>query len=197
MSVLSPDWVKKLFLCQKLKLIPVKDVMKILILIICTIMIIAGCNSNKLTENQINSEKDKIRARIESFLLSYEKKEMNTILGMLSNSKDFFFLGSDIVEINRSKTDFQNQLDKDWSLFDSISFGEIRKLTIRLSECGDMATALYEVPVSTTVKDNQSKFFFRMTLVFLNENGLWQIIQGDVSIPSVGESSAELNQKLK
>lgn len=171
--------------------------MKILILIICTIMIFAGCNSNKLTENQINSEKDKIRARIESFLLSYEKKEMNAILGMLSNSEDFFFLGSDIVEINRSKTDFQNQLDKDWSLFDSISFGEIRKLIIRLSECGDMATALYEVPVSTKVKDNQSKFFLRMTLVFLNENRLWQIIQGDVSIPSVGESSAELNQKLK
>jgi ketosteroid isomerase-like protein len=169
--------------------------MKTLSTIFSLIILFAGCNSNKLSETQVNSEKDKIRARIESFLLSYEKKDMNTILGMLSNSKDFFFLGSDIVEINRSKADFQNQLDKDWKLFESISFGDIRKLTINISNYGDLATAIYEVPVTAMLKGNQSKFFFRMTNVFEFENGLWQIVQGVVSIPSVGESSAELNQR--
>lgn len=117
------------------------------------------------------------------------------ILGMLSDSKDFYFLGSDVVEINRSKADFQNQLDKDWKLFESISFGDVRKLAVKISDCGDIASAIFEVPVTATLKGNQSKFFFRMTFVFENENGLWQIAQGVVSIPSIGESSAELNQR--
>lgn len=171
--------------------------MKILSIIIIAVFIISGCKSDKLTSDQISSETVKIKTRIETFLQSYSKKDMNTIITMLSNSKEFHFLGSDVSEINKSKSDFQNQLDQDWKLFDSIHFGEIRNLSVQISGCGDLAIAVYEAPMTVVVRSNQSKFFFRMAITFIKENGLWQLVQGLASIPSIGESSVELIQKLK
>jgi hypothetical protein len=171
--------------------------MKIFVILFITTLLLSGCKSEKLTSDQVDTEKDKIKTRIESFLISYAKKDMNTITTMLSASKDFNFLGSDVSEINKNKSDFQNQLDQDWKLFESVHFGEIRNLSIRISECGDLAVAVFDAPMTVTVKGNQSKFFFRMSNTFLKENNLWQLVQGLASIPSVGESSVELIQKLK
>lgn len=171
--------------------------MKVFVILFIITLLMAGCNSEKLTSEQIDSEKDKIRTRIETFLISYAKKDMNTIVSMFSSSKEFNFLGSDVSEINKSKSDFQNQLDQDWKLFDSIDFGEARNFSIRISECGDLAVAVFDAPMTVVVKGNQSKFFFRMSNTFVKENGLWQLVQGLGSIPSVGESSVELIQKLK
>jgi len=173
------------------------NVMKIFVILFITTLLLSGCKSEKLTSDQVDTEKDKIKTRIESFLISYAKKDMNTITTMLSASKDFNFLGSDVSEINKNKSDFQNQLDQDWKLFESVHFGEIRNLSIRISECGDLAVAVFDAPMTVTVKGNQSKFFFRMSNTFLKENNLWQLVQGLASIPSVGESSVELIQKLK
>ncbi len=171
--------------------------MKTFSLLIIIALLVSGCKSEKLTSEQIGSEKDKIKTRIETFLISYAKKDLNAIISMLSSSKEFNFLGSDVSEINKNKADFQNQLDQDWKLFESVDFGEIRNLSIRISECGDLAVALFDAPMTVTVKGNQSKFFFRMSNTFVKENGLWQLLQGLGSIPSVGESSVELIQKLK
>lgn len=171
--------------------------MKILALLFFIALVVSGCKSEKLTSEQIDTEKAKIKTRIETFLISYEKKDINTIISMLSSSKDFNFLGSDVSEINKNKADFQNQLDQDWKLFESVDFGDIRNLSIRISECGDLAVALFDAPMTVVVKGNQSKFFFRMSNTFVKENGLWQLVQGLGSIPSVGESSIELIQKLK
>jgi hypothetical protein len=166
-----------------------------LLFIIASLMI--GCKSEKLTSDEIKAEKDKVMIRIESFLVSYANKDMNKILGMLSSSEEFHFLGSDVAEIHNSKADFQNQLDQDWKLFESVHFGEIRNLSIKISSCGDLAVAVFDAPMTVTVKGNQSKFFLRMSITFLKENGLWQMVQGLGSMPSVGESSVELIQKLK
>jgi hypothetical protein len=171
--------------------------MKVFVILFIIAVLMTGCKSEKLTPDQIDTEKDKIKTRIETFLLSYAKKDMNTIISMLSSSKEFHFLGSDISEISKEKSDFQNQLDQDWKLFDSIQFGEIRNFSIRISECGDLAVAVFDAPMTVVVKGNQSKIFFRMSNSFVKENGLWQLVQGLGSIPSVGESSVELIQKLK
>lgn len=171
--------------------------MKTLSLLFVIAFLVSGCKSEKLTSDEINAEKDKVKTRIESFLLSYASKDMSKILAMLSSSKEFHFLGSDVSEINNSVADFQNQLDQDWKLFESVHFGEIRNLSIRISECGDLAAVVFDAPMTVTVKGNQSKFFFRMSNTFVKESGLWQLVQGLGSIPSVGESSIELIQKLK
>jgi len=166
------------------------------ILLITMLALVSGCKSEKLTSDEINAEKDKVKTRIESFLLSYANKDMNKIIAMLSSSKEFHFLGSDVSEINSSVADFQNQLDQDWKFFETVHFGEIRNLSIRISECGDLAVAVFDAPMTVTVKGNQSKFFFRMSNTFVKENNIWQLVQGLASIPSVGESSVELIQKL-
>jgi len=171
--------------------------MKTFSLLFVITLLMIGCKSEKLTSDEINAEKDKVKTRIESFLVSYANKDMNTVISMLSASKEFKFLGSDVSEINNSKSDFQNQLDQDWKLFESIHFGEIRNLSIKISECGDLAAAVFDAPMTVVVKENQSKFFLRMSNTFIKENGLWQLVQGAGSIPSIGESSVELNQKIK
>lgn len=171
--------------------------MKKLALIFIITFLVSSCKTEKLTSDEINAEKTKVKTRIESFLLSYANKDINKIIAMLSSTNEFHFLGSDVSEINSSVADFQNQLDQDWKLFESVHFGEIRNLSIRISECGDLAAAVFDAPMTVVVKGNQSKFFFRMSNTFVKENGLWQLVQGLGSIPSVGESSIELIQKLK
>lgn len=171
--------------------------MKTISLLFVITLLMISCKSEKLTSGEINAEKDKVKTRIESFLVSYTNKDMNKILAMLSSSEEFRFLGSDVSEINNSTADFQNQLDQDWKLFESIHFGEIRNLSIKISECGDLAVAVFDAPMTVMVKENQSKFFLRMSNTFVKENGLWQLVLGAGSIPSIGESSIELNQKIK
>jgi hypothetical protein len=158
------------------------------------IQILIGCNSNRLNQDQLNTEKDVIRARIESFLIAYKAEDLNTMLPMLSSSKNFLFFGSDLAEINRSKSDFQNQLVQDWKLFDSIEFGELRNVDIAISKSGDFANTLFEVPMKVMINKVPSSFTMRFDLSFVEEDGVWKIKQGLVYVPSVGQSSAELVQ---
>src|SRR5690606_41989032 len=76
------------------------------------------------------SETEKIRTRIETFTAAYEKKDMNALIALLSSSNSFYFLGSDVAEKNFNISDFRNQIDHDWELFDSINFGQIRNESI-------------------------------------------------------------------
>ncbi len=153
-----------------------------------------GCDSGRLSQNQLNTEKDIIRTRIDSFLVSYQNKNLSTILSMLSSSKDFFFFGSDLAEINKSKSDFQNQLVQDWKLFDSIEFGEIKNINTVISKFGDFANAVFEVPMKVVISKIPSSFMIRLVLCFNKEVGIWKIQQRLMSVPSIGQSSAELVQ---
>jgi|GEM_PF-5911336 len=171
--------------------------MKLLIKIIITFSIIAGCNHDEISDEQRKSETEKIRTRIETFTAAYEKKDMNALIALLSSSNSFYFLGSDVAEKNFNISDFRNQIDHDWELFDSINFGQIRNESIIIADSDDLAVAIYEIPVLSKVGNSHSKFVMRMTNTFVKENGVWQLIQGMVAIPSVGESSAELIKMKK
>jgi ketosteroid isomerase-like protein len=165
--------------------------LKTFLLIILFTILAAGCGDKK-DDSQNNAAKNQIRTRIERFLTAYENKDMNSLVKMLSTSRDFLYFGSDIAEVNQSTSDFQNQIDQDWKLFDSTHFGEIRNLSIRISDSGDLAAAVYEIPVTAGINGTSTKFLMRMSQIFLNEGGLWQLVQGMSSIPSVGESAVEL-----
>lgn len=173
------------------------NIMKLLINIIIICSIFTGCNSEKLSDDQRKSETVKIKTRIETFTAAYEKKDMNSVIALLSSSNSFYFLGSDVAEKNFNISDFQNQIDHDWELFDSIDFGQIRNESIIISDSDDLAVAIYEIPVSAKVGNSYSKFVMRMTNTFVKEKDLWQLVQGMISIPSVGESSAELIKMKK
>lgn len=168
-----------------------------LYIIFLSVLMIISCDSDRLNHNQLNAEKDVIRARIDSFLVSYQSKDLNTILSMLPSSKNFFFFGSDIAEINKSKFDFQNQLVQDWKLFDSIEFGDPKNLDVAVSKSGDFANALFEVPMKVVINKIPSSFTMRFDLCFTKEDGVWKIQQGLVYVPSIGQSSAELVLKTK
>ncbi len=168
--------------------------MKFFISFLVLTVLFAGCDNNKLTQDQINTEKNVIIARIESFIVSYQKKDLSTILSMLSSSNDFLFFGSDLAEIVKSKADFQNQLIQDWKLFESIQFGDLRNVDILISNSGDFANSIFEVPMKAVISETPSSITIRMDLCFLKEDRVWKIRQALVSIPSVGQSSSELVQ---
>lgn len=168
--------------------------MKILIYLLILVLLTIGCDSKRMSQDQVNAEKDVLRARIESFLISYQSKDLNTILSMLSSSKNFFFFGSDLAEINRSKSDFQNQLVQDWKLFDSIAFGDLRNVDLVISRSGEFANTIFEVPMKVVISKIPFSFTMRFALCFNKEDGVWKIQQGLVYVPSVGQSSAELVQ---
>lgn len=160
------------------------------------IFLLIGCHSEKLTQEELNSEKERVQTRIENFLNAYANKDMDSIMPMLAGSEDFQFFGSDVSEVNKSKADFQNQIDQDWKLFKTIQFGELRNLSIKISDCGDLAVASYEIPMAVSIGETQSKFIFRMSNAFIKDQGLWKLVQGFASIPSTGQSSVELANKL-
>jgi ketosteroid isomerase-like protein len=171
--------------------------MKQLIELLIIVFLLTGCNNPSLTADQKNNEKEKIKTRIESYISAYEKKDMKGVISMLSSSSSFLFYGSDVAEKNYNLSDFQVQLEQDWNLFDSIDFGELRNFSIIISDNGDLAVAIYEAPVTLNIRNAVSKITLRMTNTFTKENSVWQLVQGMASIPSVGESSAELIQKMK
>lgn len=170
--------------------------MKSVWILIFSILFLTGCSNNKEhSEEQLKIEKEKIKSQIGSFLSAYENKNMDKIISMLSNSSSFFYMGSDLNEIGRSKADYQNQMDMDWRLFDSIKFGKIKNSSVIISPDDKLASALIESTIEAMISGNSSSFTVRMSYTLVNENGVWKIVQNLVSVPSVGQSSVELVQK--
>ena len=170
--------------------------MKAAIFFISLFIFLEGCtNQNNLSPEQKKVEIEKIKSRIEAFFAGYEKKDMDEIMSALTSSNEFSFFGSDVSEMGTSKAEFQNQMDMDWKLFEKASFSNIKVLSTFISEDGTLASSLVSTTFNVVISETQSSFTFRSALTFTNENGIWKILQASFSVPSVGQSSAELVQE--
>lgn len=172
--------------------------MKILSIFILILSFISGCSNQKnLTSELKNIEKEKIKSKVEAFLKAYEKKDMDEIISNLSDQDEFSFFGSDISEMGGSKAEFQNQMDMDWKLFENINFSNTKIFSTIISNDGSQASSLLETTFNAVISGTKSTFTFRAALTFTNEEGIWKITQALFTVPSVGQSSAELIQKLQ
>jgi ketosteroid isomerase-like protein len=89
--------------------------------------------------------KGEIAAVLVRFWQAYERKDLATMSGLLTNSSDLTFFGSDAAEVIKTRRDWEDLMRNDWQLFESTKFGEPRNLAIHISDDRKLASAVYEV----------------------------------------------------
>lgn len=171
--------------------------MKRLIILLLLAIIMSGCGKKEMTPQEKSAEIESLKSQLVKFLKSYESKDLAMAKSLISSSDDFMMFGTDSAEIIRSVPDFENQMKNDWQLFDSVKAGELRILNIQLANSGDIAAAIYEVPLDVVIGGNSSHMLFRNAVTYKKENGEWRLIQALTSVATVGQSSAELVEKMK
>lgn len=168
--------------------------------IISSLVIVAlmwGCGPKKMTPEESAKEKKAVESVLSSFWKAYESKDASAAKNTFSASTDLMFFGTDSAEVVKTVTQWETQMKDDWELFETVKFGEMRNLSIQVDGYGELATALYELPVDMTISGKPSHSLFRGANVLKKENGGWRLFQGVVAVATVGQSSAELVAKMK
>jgi ketosteroid isomerase-like protein len=168
--------------------------------LIALLMLVAfafGCGPQKLTSEQMAQEKEAIKAVIAGFNQAYQAKDLAGVMKGISTSAEFMFLGTDSAEIIKSQTDFENQMKNDWQAFESVQVGEIRNLSVQVSNDGELASAVYEVPFDVVIGGQSAHLLLRFGHGLKKENGQWRIAQGLAAAATVGQSSAEMVAKMQ
>lgn len=171
--------------------------MKKLIYLAVITLFISSCNRYELNPEQLVVEKHSIENQIQKILSGYSEKDYEAVLGVFSESDELIVFGTDVNEIFRSKSEFKEQLKNDFQLFESVKFGELQNLSIRISKSGDLAVAVFEAPAEMEFDGLIFHTFFRSARTFIKENGSWLLVQSLSATPSEGESSAELVEEME
>ena len=171
--------------------------MKQLIIIMLLISLILGCEPLKMTSEQIAAEKKAIDSIITEFNKGYESKDIESMIKLFSKSDELIGFGTDSAEVTKSIDEWRTQFENDFQLFDSVKIGNLRNLSIQISNGGDLASAVYEAPADMVYDGQSAHIFLRFANTWKKENGEWRIIQLMASSATKGQSSAELIKKMK
>jgi hypothetical protein len=117
--------------------------------------------------------------------------------GMLTNSSDPTFFGSDAAEVIKTRRDWEDLMRNDWQLFESTRFGEPRNLAIQVSDDGKLASAVYEVPDVSVADGKSVESLDRFAVTMRNESGAWHVVQGMTAVATRGQSSGEILARRK
>ena len=167
--------------------------MYFLILTVFSSALLIGCAMQTKSSQDIENEKAQVAATLLKFWKAYERKDLPTMVGMLTaSSSDFVFFGSDAAEVIKSRQEWGTLMQNDWQLFESTNFEEPRNLAIQVSGDGKMASAMYEVHDISVVGGKLVKSLDRFAITLRKENGYWHIVQGMTAVATFGESSAEI-----
>ncbi|MHA1372143.1 MAG: nuclear transport factor 2 family protein [Promethearchaeota archaeon] len=171
--------------------------MKRLIFLLLSIVLIVSCGQQKMTSEQIDMEKKTIESLIAKINNGYESKDIESVTNMFSKSDELIVFGTDSAEVIKSIIEWKTQVKNDFQLIESVKFGDLRNLSIQISTSGDLAAAVYEVPVDMVFAGQSSHVLIRFANTWKKENGEWRIIQWLASIASKGQSSAEILEQMK
>jgi ketosteroid isomerase-like protein len=171
--------------------------MKRLFLISILFLFLFGCGPQKLTKDQVDFAKNEIQSMITQINGGYNSRDVEKVTNLFSTSNPIVVFGTDSAEVIKSIDVFQNQLKKDFQLFESIKFEELRNLSIQISEIGDMGSAVYEVPVNFIVSGQSTHMLLRFANTWKKENRDWRVIHWLAYAASEGQSSTELVEKTK
>lgn len=170
--------------------------MRHVILVLLSIVLIAGCAPQKLTNEQIATEKKAIEGLITKFHSAYQAKDVTGITDLFSKGELMFF-GTDSAEVLKNASDVQKEFKADSELVGSAKLGTIRNLSIQVASSGDLASAVYEVPGDLVTADKSSHALIRFAMTFKKEKNVWKIVQGEGAVATTGQSSVELVEKMK
>jgi ketosteroid isomerase-like protein len=170
--------------------------MRHVILVLFSIVLIAGCGPQKLTDEQIATEKKAVEDQIAKFHGAYEAKDVAGIANLFSKGELMFF-GTDSAEVLKNTSDVEKQFEADSELVESAKLGTVQNLSIQVASLGDLASAVYEIPGDLVVGGKSSHALIRFAMTFKKENNVWKIVQGEGAFATTGQSSAELVEKMK
>jgi len=171
--------------------------MRRLSFLLLTLSFVIGCAQPDMTADQKAAEIEAIKSQIAKFFNAYEARDVETAKSVVSSSGDFLAFGTDAAEVMKSQSDFEKQVEDDLQLFESVKSGELKNLSVQISNSGDLASAYYEMPLEATIGGETSNFMLRFAHTFRKENGEWRMVQSIASSPSMGQSSAELVQQMQ
>jgi len=169
--------------------------MRRLSFLLLTLSFVIGCVQPEMTADQKATEIEAIKSQITKFFIAYEVRDVELAKSVVSPSGDFHAFGTDAAEVMRNQSDFEKQVEDDLKLFESVKTGELKNLSVQISNNADLASAYYEIPVVVTIGGETSKSMLRFAQTFRKENGEWRMVQSIASSPSTGQSSAELVQQ--
>lgn len=136
----------------------------------------------KLTSAEAAQEKIAVQAAVAGFWRAYERKDLSTMTGLLSKSKDFIFFGTNSSEVITNVARWEALMKSDWALFESTRFEEPRNLGIQLSADGKLASIVYEALDASVEGGKEINSLDRFALTLRKEDGEWRIIQGMTAV---------------
>lgn len=161
------------------------------------VTLIAGCGPAKLSPEEIATEKKAIESAVSGFWKAYESRDMAAVSKSLTSTGELLFFGTDSAEVIRSREQWETQVQHDWELFQTLKVGDLRNLSILLSDDARLGSAVCEIPMQMTVGGQESHALFRYAATLRKEAGEWRLVTGMAAVATVGQSSAVLVAKMK
>jgi ketosteroid isomerase-like protein len=142
----------------------------------------------------MESDRDKaeVVATVVRFWQAYERKDLATLSNMLTTADDFTFFGSDAAEVVMTRREWEDLMQNDWQLFETIRFGVPSNVAIQISADKQLASIMYEVTDISLVGGKNVESLDRFAMTMRKENGAWRIVHGMTAVATKGESSAEI-----
>ena len=161
------------------------------------IALVSSCAPKTLTQEDIAKEKK----AVESVAVNYSKfvaaKNTDAVLSLFSNSPELMLLGTDSAEVFKNKAQLKSLLEVDWQLFDVTKVGDLQNESILISEDGELASILYEVPLDSILAGQTTHALFRYAMTMVKEDKDWHIIQLLCQMATVGQSSEDMLEQMK
>ncbi len=157
--------------------------MKKVILLILSSFILFSCNrgeTEELTTQQLEAEKQKVMEVVEEYNTAYQEESFTKIIETLSEKVVFF--GTDSSEVIKSLNEFKKLIQEQWNHYE-IKYGPIIDPLVIIDNRATVASVIFGVP--GTVKQNngpEEKVFFRIARTLEKQDKKWVIASGLIGI---------------
>lgn len=135
-----------------------------------------------------NHERRSVAKHVDALLRSYAANDVDAVVALLDD--DFVLYGSDVKEVVRTRDQLRQLMADDFLLWRTASFGELTDLDVRVQ--GTLATAHFHAPFSA---GGRPAVVVRFATTWRRAADGWRLIQSANTVPTVGQSAAELLRK--
>ncbi|NTW51514.1 MAG: nuclear transport factor 2 family protein [Chlorobiaceae bacterium] len=118
---------------------------------------------------------------VRRYLGGYSSGNIDESMSVIASSAEILLFGTNIDEVFRSTDEVRTALERDAGIMTNIQFGDFRSL--HLETAPSLAFVLLEVPVSYEADGQNNNTLMRMGFSLVQEDGMWKISSGMVSVP--------------
>lgn len=138
-----------------------------------------------LSAEQIKEEKQKIIQVNEAYNKASEKEDFAAMVKTLSDEVNFF--GTDSAEVIKSFAEFKEKMIKQWETYDTIRYGAMTDVSIKMDKHGTLASIIFGVPLTVVLNGVENTYYLRVARTLEKKIDKWLISQGIVGIARTPE----------